>query len=112
MTPAKPESSSVLEIGCGSGGHLLPIAARYPGARCVGIDLDANEIAAARDLAERLGLRNVRFEAMDLRAAAGAIGCDAPFDFVVAHGMYSWIPADARDALLTLFGSVLAEQGV
>lgn len=100
--PAPVEQARILEVGCGGGGNLLPIAASLPGAWCVGVDPAATEIAAARHATAALGLERV-----DWRPA----GIEEPlpeglFDYVIAHGVLSWIPPEAQDALW----AVLAER--
>ena len=104
-----PQEASVLEIGCGSGHHLLPLAARYPRSEFVGIDAAAEAVARARRAAAAAGLENVRFEVADLRACEVEEGA---VDYLIAHGMLSWVPAEARDALWRLAGRALSVQGV
>lgn len=83
-------TARVLEIGCASGGHLIPLAAALPDARFVGVDLSAVQIAAGRTRIERLGLTNV---ALDARSLSEIGAADGEFDFIVCHGVYSWIPS-------------------
>ena len=106
LRPAPPDGCRVLELGCGDGGNLVPMAYGLPDSRFVGIDLSERAIERARGLADALGLTNVRFDAGDLSAAHGE------FDYVIAHGVYSWVPAAARDALLAACRSCLAPDGV
>ena len=104
-----PGSCRVLELGCGAGGNLLPMAAALPGATFVGIDNASVAIARARSQTERLGLTNVRFDELSIEdyepPAEG-------FDYVIAHGVYSWVPEPVRDALLTLCARALSAHGV
>jgi hypothetical protein len=111
LEPCLPERARVLELGCAGGGNLLPLAASWPGCTCVGLDIDRTAIDGAAELARDLGLGNARFHAVDLREARSLLG-DQRFDYVVAHGVYSWVSEAARSALLELCGAVLAEQGV
>jgi SAM-dependent methyltransferase len=109
LSPAPPAACRVLELGCGSGGNLLPMAAALPGATFVGIDNAGVPIARARALAAQLGLGNVSFHELgieDYEAPAQA------FDFVIAHGVYSWVPEPVREALLALCARVLSSDGV
>ncbi|MGH9405065.1 MAG: methyltransferase regulatory domain-containing protein [Terriglobia bacterium] len=109
MSPAPVESCRVLELGCGSGGNLLPIAFGLPGSECTGIDLAARPVEQAQAKARALGLRNVTLRQMDLRDIAPGFGT---FDYIIAHGLYSWVPADVQRKLLALCSANLAPQGV
>lgn len=103
-------TARVLEIGCAAAGNLIPFAATHPEARAVGIDLSRVQIDLGRARVDALGLRNVELIAGDVAAIdVAALG---RFDFVVAHGVYSWVPETVRDAILALVSSVLAPNGV
>ena len=99
----------VLEIGCGDGGHLLPMADAMADGRFVGIDLSARAIAAANAQAAAAGIRNARFVVADVNEIPSDLG---QFDFVIAHGVYSWLPDAARDALLAVLARHLAPEGI
>jgi SAM-dependent methyltransferase len=99
----------VLEVACGDGANLLPMAAALPRSEFMGFDLASKPVEAGRALAARAGLANVRLEQRDLADFPADAGS---FDYIVAHGLYSWIPADARDKLLALVGRHLAPRGV
>ena len=100
----------VLEIGCAAGGNLIPFAAAHPNARVVGIDLSPAQIDQGAPDVEALGLGNLELLAGDIaRMDLAALG---QFDFVIAHGVYSWVPAEVQDALLSAFRRVLAPEGV
>ena len=99
----------VLEIGCGSGGNLIPLAASYPDSTFVGIDLSAVQIAHGAAEIEALGLRNVRLHAIDVMAFDAAQGT---FHYIIAHGIYSWVPAPVQDRILALCASLLAANGI
>lgn len=109
MRPARVEGCRVLELGCGDGGNLLPMALTLPGATFLGVDLAATAIEKAASVAAQLGLRNVRFQHADLRDLAADLG---PFDFVIAHGLFSWVPTDVQERLFALCGDLLAPHGV
>ncbi|MEA2292188.1 MAG: hypothetical protein QOF17_1208 [Solirubrobacteraceae bacterium] len=99
----------MLEIGCGDGGNLLPMAAALPRSTFVGVDLAQEPVRRGAALAGELGLDNVQLRAADVRDLPPDLG---EFDYVIAHGVYSWIPPDARAALLATCGRLLAPQGV
>lgn len=109
MSPPVPATCRVLEVGCGSGWNLLPMAAELPHAQIFGFDLAASAIEAARLDAQRLGLSNVRFEHLDLMDFPKDSG---PFDYIIAHGFYSWVPEPARLRLLELCRERLSPQGL
>lgn len=109
MQPAPPDGCRVLEIGCGRGMNLIAMAHGLPGSTFVGIDRAAKPLEQGREMAERLGLRNVTLQAYDLMDVDEAFGT---FDYIVAHGLYSWVPAPVRDRLLALCKAHLAPQGV
>ena len=106
LRPVPPDACRVLELGCGDGGNLAPMAYVLPGSTFTGIDSSARAIERAQRLADALGLTNVRFDHADLGAATGE------FDYVIAHGVYSWIEPTARYALLAGCREHLAPNGV
>lgn len=99
----------MLEIGCASGGNLLPMAATYPESRFVGIDLSPRQIAEAQAGVDALGLRNVMLHAMSLEEIDGTFGT---FDYIIAHGVYSWVEEPVREQLMTLCSYLLSPMGV
>jgi hypothetical protein len=99
----------VLELGCGDGGNLIPMALALPGATFVGIDAAPKAIARGQGLVAELGLENVELEARAIEALSPAA---RSFDYVIAHGVYSWVPATVRDRLLAVAGDALCDAGV
>ncbi len=99
----------VLEFACGDGLNLIPIAATLPKATFVGFDYAARPIARAKEMAGELGLANIQLLQLDLRDLPANLGS---FDYVIAHGLYSWIPVDVRARLLPLVARHLAPHGV
>ena len=103
-------SARVLEIGCAGGGNLIPFAATHPQSRVMGIDLSQVQIDQGRARVQALGLNNIELIADDIaRMDLAALG---QFDFVIAHGVYSWVPPDVQEALLSAFRTLLAPEGV
>jgi SAM-dependent methyltransferase len=98
----------VLELGCARGANLLPMALDLPGSEFVGVDLSEGQIAEARRRAEALGLANVSFRAESITALSD----DAPFDYVICHGVYSWVPPSVRDAILDMCRERMRPEGV
>jgi SAM-dependent methyltransferase len=108
LHPPDPFTARVLEIGCGAGGNLMAMAAATPGIRALGVDLAALPIADGQRAIAEIGLTNVELMHGDVREIAGL----GEFDYIVAHGVYSWVPPDAQDALLATIRSFLAPHGV
>lgn len=108
MSPASVDSCRVLEIGCGVGQNIVPMAYALPGSSFVGIDLSGNHIDQARRLAERNELSNISFEQIDVREFQPP----HEFDYIICHGVYSWVPEDARAAILEICRKFLAPQGI
>jgi 2-polyprenyl-3-methyl-5-hydroxy-6-metoxy-1,4-benzoquinol methylase len=109
MNPPPIHQARVLEIGCCDGGNLIPMALSLPGGEFVGIDLTAPDIAIARQTAATLGIGNVQFHEFDLTNLPGPFG---QFDYIVAHGIYSWIPPEVREKMLAVIQASLTPQGV
>src|SRR6266545_3188744 len=109
MTPAPVENCRVLELACGDGANLLPMAFGLPNSRFVGIDRAVQPIAKGRAMIKALGLRNLDLRQLDLMALPRDLG---QFDYIIAHGLYSWVPAAVRDRILEICRSCLAPQGV
>jgi SAM-dependent methyltransferase len=114
LRPKPVEQSRVLELGCGDGGNLLSLAQALPGARLVGIDAAAGAVERGNRLARAAGLENVELRRMDLEELprAGDLGEAGCFDYILSHGVYSWIPPRVRAALLAGVRRYLAPMGV
>lgn len=109
LQPAAVEGCRVLEIGCNQGRNLIPMACALPGATFVGVDLAAGPIARGQERIGRLGLGNIRLMQGDLMDLERSLG---PFDYIIAHGVYAWVPGPVRDGLLRLCRELLTENGV
>jgi len=108
--PAAPvDDCAVLELGCGLGGNLIPMAAVLPGSRFVGIDLSARQIRQGRAVVENLGLGNVELRRQDLMDFADEEG---PFDYILCHGVYSWVPPVVQERILKICGQCLSPNGL
>ena len=109
MAPAPVEGARVLELGCGAGRNLVPMACVLPEARFLGIELAARPVGIGRGLAAALALSNVELRQGDVLDLPADLG---EFDYIIAHGVYSWVPAPVRDALMAAFARHLAPEGV
>lgn len=108
LTPPPVETARVLELGCGTGENLLAIACALPGSSCIGVDFSAPQIADAEALATAAGIGNAQFICSDFKEIAG----EQRYDYVVAHGLLSWIPPDRHDDLIALCSGCLAPGGL
>jgi len=109
LRPVPVQRCRVLELGCASGGNLIPMAATLPESRFVGLDLSLLQIESGRRQAEALGLKNVELLNRDLREVGPDLG---QFDYVICHGVYSWVPPEIRDKILAICSQNLAPDGV
>jgi SAM-dependent methyltransferase len=110
--PAPPPANArILELGCGRGGNLLPMAAGLPSAAFVGVDRSGRQIADARGVASDAGLGNVTFVQASFESSDAALR-EGSFDYVVCHGVLSWVPAAARAPLLDRIARLLSPAGV
>jgi hypothetical protein len=103
------ERCRVLELGCGDGGNLVPMALGLPNASFVGLDAAPVAIARGAELIDALELPNITLHAESIEDFAPAAGA---FDYVIAHGVYSWVGPAVRDRLLATCRHALADHGV
>ncbi len=108
MSPTPVERCRVLELGCGDGWNLIAMAHALPGSEFLGIDLATKPVKRGTAFATQLGLRNLSLRAMDVADAADL----GEFDYIIAHGLYSWVPQVVREKILELCSRSLAANGV
>jgi SAM-dependent methyltransferase len=108
---AAPDAANarVLELGCASGGNIIPLAARFPNASFLGIDLSQRHVEQGQRRAAQLDLRNIKIVQGDLTQSS--FGPEA-FDYIICHGVFSWVPKAAQDAILRICGESLSADGV
>lgn len=109
LEAAPADRCRVLEIGCGNGGNLIPLAVAHPRSAFVGVDLAATHIQAAQAAANGLSLPHIEFVAASFVDWAYA---GAPFDYVIAHGLMSWITPPLQSRLLEAIAGLLSPRGV
>jgi SAM-dependent methyltransferase len=109
LSPAPVERCRVLEIACGDGANLIPMAYAIPQSEFVGLDLAALPIERGQRQIRELGLGNIRLMHADLLDAGAELG---RFDYIIAHGLYAWVPEPVRDRLMWLCGELLTADGV
>lgn len=104
-----PESARVLELGCASGGNLIPMAYYMPRASFLGIELSAPQAQTGTEFIRALGLANIRIEAADIRQPPDSLGT---FDYIIAHGIFSWVPLPVREQILSFCARHLSPRGI
>src|SRR5262245_55709605 len=93
MQPAPVDNCRVLEVGCATGGNLIPLAQALPGSTFVGIDLAPAQIEQARRLATAAGLGNIELRPVGILDVDASFG---QFDYILCHGVYSWVGPDVQ----------------
>jgi len=109
VNPAAPRGARILELGCASGGNLLPMAEQLPDAELVGIDLSPEQVKVGQQAIAAARLSNVTLHAGDLRDVDDSWG---QFDYILCHGVMSWVPREVQDAILALMAARLTPQGI
>lgn len=104
-----PATARVLELGCAAGGNVIPFAQRHPRAHVIGVDLSTQQVEEGNALIARMGLDNVHLAQRDLASIDASLG---QFDYILCHGVYSWVPAPVRAAILRVCRENLSPQGV
>ena len=109
MSPPDVATCRVLEVGCARGDNLIPMAVSLPLAQFVGIDLSRRQIEVGRATIAALGLKNIELLAKSIMDVTADFGS---FDYIIAHGVYSWIPGQVQERLLGLCAERLAADGL
>ena len=109
MKPKPIERCRVLELGCASGGNLIPMAIELPGSEFVGIDLSALQIDESNEILRKLDIKNVRLEHCNIADIDKKFGL---FDYIICHGVFSWVPFDIQDKILEICRENLSWNGV
>jgi methyltransferase-like protein len=109
MQPRPIDQCRVLELGCGDGTNLIPMAYGLPGSEFVGIDLAGTSVAAGTAAISALGLRNIALHHLDVMEVTEALGT---FDYIIAPGIYSWVSEPVRDRIQAVCRAHLAPNGV
>lgn len=105
------DRARVLEIGGGDGFNLIALAAAFPDADFVSFDLSAAAVARGAALVAASGMANIRVVQADILDFITAAQ-PGSFDYVIAHGVYAWVPEAVQRAVMALAGKVLSPGGV
>ncbi|WP_077001795.1 class I SAM-dependent methyltransferase [Variovorax sp. KK3] len=109
LPAAAPANARVLELGCAAGGNLIPMAARHPRLKAVGVDLSAVQIQQGQAAIDQARLTNIELRALDITSIDASFG---QFDYIICHGVYSWVPPAVQSAILRVCSQNLAPNGV
>lgn len=109
MQPVDLNSCRVLELGCAEGGHLLPLAELFPNSQFVGVDYSPKQIEIGQQVVDRIGLQNLDLRAADILNLEDDLG---EFDYIIAHGVFSWVPLNVRLKILDLYTKHLSPNGI
>jgi len=103
------ETARVLELGCASGTNVVAFADDHPASQCLGIDASAVQIADGWKTIEALGIKNVRLKHADILTLGEELGT---FDYIICHGVFSWVPPAVQEKILAICRENLAPNGV
>lgn len=106
---AAPRHARVLELGCASGGNLIPHAVRNPEAQYLGVDYSLVQIEEGRRRIEQLGLSNIALMHASIAELPDDLG---EFDYIIVHGVYSWVAPEIQAAILRTCKERLKPDGV
>ncbi len=103
------KNARVLELGCSSGGNILPFAYMYPDSKCIGIDLSKVQIEQGLALKEKAKIKNLELKCMSINDVDASMG---KFDYIIVHGVFSWVPAAVQDKIFDIAQNNLSENGI
>lgn len=109
INPPPLATCRVLELGCHNGKHLIATAYSLPHAECWGVDLAAEHLESARQVAENIGLTHLHFKHCNILELEEDIG---HFDYIIAHGIYSWVSRAEQDKILSICKNLLTPNGI
>ena len=109
VSAPNPKTARVLELGATYGGNIISQALFNPDATFVGIELSQEQVEKGNEVIANAGLTNVSLVQSDIASIGSEIGT---FDYIIAHGVYSWVDDGVKEALLRLIDEHLAEDGI
>ena len=113
LKAASLKEARVLELGSSYGGNILPFALSHKNAKVVGIDISSYQVKEGNSIAKQMGLKNFTlFERDFLHMNEKDIKELGEFDYIIAHGVYSWVSPNVRDALLATIKALLSKDGI
>lgn len=109
LRPPPVDQCRVLELGCAAGGNLIPMALGLSESRFLGVDLSARQIDEGRRLIAAMGLTNIELRHQSIDEIMPESG---RFDYIICHGVYSWVPGAVQDKILQICAENLNADGI
>ena len=109
ISAPNPKTARVLELGATYGGNIISQALFNPDATFVGIELSQEQVEKGNEVIAKAGLTNVSLIQSDIASIGSEIGT---FDYIIAHGVYSWVDDEVKDAVLRVIDEHLADDGI
>ncbi len=109
LNPVPAKEARVLELGCSMGGNIIGQAVYHPEASYVGVDLSGSQIEIGNEIIEAIEFNNVKLVEQDILKIDKDFGI---FDYIIVHGIWSWVPDVVKDKILEICNVNLSERGV
>ena len=109
LKPPMAKTARVLELGATYGGNIISQAVHNPEATFVGIELSQDQVEKGNKIISDAKLDNVSLLKGDILNFDESLG---NFDYIIAHGFYSWISDEMKDKLLDIISNHLADNGI
>lgn len=109
LTPKPVEKARILELGCASGGNLIPVGLQFPTSECLGIDISDKQIDDGIQQLLDLDIKNVTLRHQSLLDFGKE---DGKFDYIICHGVYSWVDNAARKKIMQICHENLTKNGI
>lgn len=109
LSPAPASTARILEIGSSYGGNLISQALFYPQATFTGIEIAPTQVSVGKTYIDQLGITNLELLEGDVNESHEHLGT---YDYIIAHGFYSWVDEETKDNFLRLCKEHLAENGI
>ncbi len=108
VAAAPVEKCRVLELGGAAGGNIIPMAYALPGSEFIGVDISEVQVVQGQKKIKSLGLTNISLHQMDILQMDESMG---QFDYIIAHGVFSWVPFAVQEKVLEITRKLLTPNG-
>ena len=109
LSPAPASTARILEIGSSYGGNLISQALFYPQATFTGIEIAPTQVSVGKTYIDQLGITNLELLEGDVNESHHHLGT---YDYIIAHGFYSWVDEETKDNFLRLCKEHLGSNGI